>query len=145
MTKFFGGDIIFFFQTYPFFDPCPTGSSTIAVKPTSLLLALRKRQLSIPLVFFEVCFFVVKTEFLQTHSMLEKSQNWLSLVENGKQTSKYMNQRNNQIIKYLYAQWRSQWLPQNQNSFIFYYISWFPIICSHSGHFEINHLICTSG
>ena len=56
-------------------------------KPRQLLLALRMRQLSIPLVFFEYKFFVLKSEFLHTYSMLEKSRNRVSLVENGNRTS----------------------------------------------------------
>jgi len=56
-------------------------------KPRSLLLALRMRQISIPLVFLEYNFFLLKNEFLQSCSMLEKSRNRVSLVENDNSTS----------------------------------------------------------
>ena len=48
-------------------------------KPTSLLLALR---ISI-LVFLEYNFFILKSDFLQAHIMLEKSEKRRSLVEIG--------------------------------------------------------------
>ena len=51
-------------------------------KPRQLLLALRMRQLSIPLVFLEYNFFIQKSDFLQSCIMLEKSENRESLVEN---------------------------------------------------------------
>ena len=56
-------------------------------KPTSLLLALRMRQISIQLVFLEYNFFILKSDFLQAHIMLEKLENRRSLVENRKRTS----------------------------------------------------------
>ena len=56
-------------------------------KSTSLLLALRMRQLFIPLAFLEYDFFFLKSDFLPAHSILEKSRNRVSLVENGKRTS----------------------------------------------------------
>ena len=48
----------------------------------TLLLALRMRQISTPLVFLEYIFFhFLKSEFLQTSIMVEKSRNHQSLVE----------------------------------------------------------------
>ena len=56
---------------------------TNVFKPASLLLlALKMRQISIPLVFLEYECFILKSDFLQAHIMLEKSRNWVSLVEN---------------------------------------------------------------
>ena len=53
-------------------------------KTTSLLLALRMRQISIPLVFLEFIFFQLKSDFLQAHTILENRR---SLVEIGNRTS----------------------------------------------------------
>ena len=59
------------------------------LKPTSLLLALRMRQLPIPLDLFDYNIFILKYEFLQALIILRKTQNCQSLVENQKRTSKY--------------------------------------------------------
>jgi len=56
-------------------------------KPRSLLLALRMRQISIPLVFLEDNFFIMKNECLRTRIILKNHEIGRSLVENDNSTS----------------------------------------------------------
>ena len=60
-------------------------------KPKSLLLllVLRMRQISVPLAsLLGGYFFLLKSEFLHTHIILENHEVRRSLVKNGNQTSK---------------------------------------------------------
>ena len=107
-------------------------------KPTKLLLALRMRQISIPLVFLEYNFFIQKNEFLHTPIMLEKSRNRVSLVENGNRTSECapMEYPDSRITK----KTMENPAPASEQPYLDSVIFIFHHTHSHSGRFE-NPLI----
>ena len=108
-------------------------------KPTLLLLVLRMRQIYIPLAFSEFNFLRYKSEFLQTHSMLEKSENRQPLVENDNSTfGSTLRTKPTAIISKITM--KNPEVASEQVYFLLVFLIFYHIR-SHSGRFE-NPLSC---